>query len=91
MHEPDPEGGLSAVDQMKELVAYLAAQLVDSPNDVRVTVVEDDRQVVFELAVAQDDLGKVIGKEGRTARAMRTLLAATGAKLRKRAILEILE
>jgi len=56
-----------------------------------VNVVEEDRAVVLELTVAPDDLGKVIGKEGRTARAMRTLLAATSARLRKRAILDILE
>ncbi len=79
------------VEQMKELVTYIAKSLVDEPKAVEVTAVEEDRAVVFELAVDPTDLGKVIGKDGRTARAIRTLLAATSAKLRKRAILEILE
>ncbi len=79
------------MDQMKELVAYIARSLVDEPDAVTVEVVDEDSAVVFELTVAQGDLGKVIGKEGRTARAIRTLLSASSAKLRKRAILEILE
>jgi predicted RNA-binding protein YlqC (UPF0109 family) len=58
---------------------------------VKVEILEDDRAVVLELTVAQDDLGKVIGRDGRTARAMRTLLAATSARQRRRAVLEILE
>jgi predicted RNA-binding protein YlqC (UPF0109 family) len=65
--------------------------LVDEPDAVEVNVVEEDRAIVLELTVAPDDLGKVIGKEGRTARAMRTLLSATSARMRKRAILDILE
>jgi predicted RNA-binding protein YlqC (UPF0109 family) len=65
--------------------------LVDEPDAVEVNVIEEDRAVVLELTVAPDDLGKVIGKEGRTARAMRTLLSATSARMRKRAILDILE
>jgi hypothetical protein len=75
------------------LVDYIARALVDEPDQVRVDVVEDDeeRAFVLELTVAPDDLGKVIGRDGKTARAMRTLLAATGARLRRRAILEILE
>jgi len=64
---------------------------VDDPDAVEVNVVEEDRAIVLELTVAPDDLGKVIGKEGRTARAMRTLLSATSARMRKRAILDILE
>ncbi len=64
---------------------------MDDPDAVEVNVVEEDRAIVLELTVAPDDLGKVIGKEGRTARAMRTLLSATSARMRKRAILDILE
>lgn len=64
---------------------------MDDPDAVDVNVVEEDRAIVLELTVAPDDLGKVIGKEGRTARAMRTLLSATSARMRKRAILDILE
>ena len=80
-----------AIDQMQELVAYVAKQLVDDGEAVEVEAVEGDRAVIFELTVAQKDLGKVIGRDGRTARAIRTLLSATSAKLRKRAVLEILE
>ena len=64
---------------------------MDDPDAVEVNVVEEDRAIVLELTVAPDDLGKVIGKDGRTARAMRTLLAATSARQRRRAVLEILE
>ena len=80
-----------AGDKLQDLIAYIPSSLVDDPDAVEVNVVEEDRAVVLELTVAPDDLGKVIGKEGRTARAMRTLLAATSARLRKRAILDILE
>ncbi|MEM7607884.1 MAG: KH domain-containing protein [Myxococcota bacterium] len=76
---------------MKELVVFLAKALVDEPDQVDVQVVEEDRAWVFELTVAQEDLGKVIGKEGRTARAMRTLLSSMSARGRKRAVLDILE
>jgi predicted RNA-binding protein YlqC (UPF0109 family) len=64
---------------------------VDNPNQVNVTEVEGEQTTVLELRVAQSDLGKVIGKQGRTARAIRTLLGASGMKLRKRFVLEILE
>lgn len=77
--------------KLEELLSFVARSLVDEPEDVRVTVVDGDRATVYELQVAEDDLGKVIGKDGRTARAIRTLLAATSARLRRRAILEILE
>jgi hypothetical protein len=80
-----------AGDKLQDLIAYIASSLVDDPDSVEVNVVEEERAIVLELSVAPDDLGKVIGKDGRTARAMRTLLAATSARLRKRAILDILE
>ena len=80
-----------AGDRLQDLIAYIASSLVDDPDSVEVNVVEEDRAIVLELTVAPDDLGKVIGKEGRTARAMRTLLSATSARMRKRAILDILE
>jgi predicted RNA-binding protein YlqC (UPF0109 family) len=80
------------VNEVKELIAFVASSLVDNPDEVRVNVVEADGAVVFELSVAPADLGKVIGKEGRTARAIRTLLASSAAELDgKRAVLEILE
>ncbi|MBI2460058.1 MAG: KH domain-containing protein [Candidatus Rokubacteria bacterium] len=76
---------------MKELVEFIAKSLVDEPDQVRVTEVEGEKITIIELRVAPGDLGKVIGKQGRTARSIRTLLNATATKLRKRAVLEILE
>ncbi len=76
---------------MKELVEVIAKALVDSPDQVAVTEIAGEQTIVLELKVAQSDLGKVIGKQGRTARAIRTLLGAAGMKIRKRFVLEILE
>lgn len=76
---------------MRELIEYIAKALVDNPDQVKVSEVEGEVTSVIELRVAKADLGKVIGKEGRTARAMRTLLTAASTKLKKRAVLEILE
>ena len=76
---------------MKELMEMIARALVDNPEAVVVTEVVGEQTTVLELRVAQSDLGKVIGKQGRTARAIRTLLGASGMKLRKRFVLEILE
>ncbi len=79
------------VTAMKILVESMAKALVDKPEDVAVNEVEGERTTVFELRVSQNDLGKVIGKQGKTARAMRTILSAAGTKLGKRCVLEILE
>lgn len=76
---------------MKELIKYIAQSLVDSPEQVEVSEVEGNQTSVLELKVAKEDLGKVIGKQGRTARAMRTVLSAASAKIKKRTVLEILE
>ncbi len=76
---------------MKELIKYLAQALVDNPDQVKVSEVEGERTSVIELRVAKEDLGKVIGKQGRTARAMRTILSAASAKMKKRVVLEIIE
>ena len=76
---------------LKELVEYIAKSLVDSPDEVIVTEVEGEQTSVLELKVAKEDLGKVIGKQGRTARAMRTILSAASTKVKKRAVLEIIE
>jgi predicted RNA-binding protein YlqC (UPF0109 family) len=76
---------------MKDLITYIAKALVDNPEEVMVTEIEGDQTSVLELKVAKEDLGKVIGKQGRTARAMRTLLGASSAKIRKRTVLEIIE
>jgi uncharacterized protein len=76
---------------MKDLVEQIARALVDQPDKVNVQEVQGEQTTVLELRVASEDLGKVIGKQGKTARAMRTLLAAAGMKVRKRFVLEILE
>ena len=76
---------------LKEVVEIIARTLVDHPDEVAVRQIEGDTTIVLELRVDSQDLGKVIGKQGRTARAMRTLLRAAGMKLRKRLVLEIVE
>ena len=76
---------------MKELIKYIAQSLVDNPDLVAVSEVLGEQTSVLELRVAKEDLGKVIGKQGRTAKAMRTILSAASTKLRKRAVLEIIE
>jgi hypothetical protein len=76
---------------MKELVKFIAQSLVDHPEEVQVKEIEGEQTSVIELKVAKEDLGKVIGKQGRTARAMRTILSAASTKIRKRAVLEIIE
>jgi predicted RNA-binding protein YlqC (UPF0109 family) len=76
---------------MKELVDMMAKALVDKPEEVVVNEIVGEKTTVYELRVASSDLGKVIGKQGKTARAMRTILSATGTKIGKRCVLEILE
>ena len=76
---------------MKELIEDIAKALVDIPEEVVVRAIEGEQTTVLELRVAQSDLGKVIGKQGRTARSIRTILSAAGMKLKKRFTLEILE
>lgn len=76
---------------MKSLVELMAKSLVDKPEEVSVGEVDGERTVVFELRVAKTDVGKVIGKQGNTARALRTILSSIGTKLGKRFVLEILD
>lgn len=76
---------------MKDLLEEIAKALVDHPEEVNVSEVEGEQTTVLELRVQNDDLGKVIGRQGRTARAIRTLLSAAGMKIHKRFVLEILE
>jgi predicted RNA-binding protein YlqC (UPF0109 family) len=76
---------------LKELVAYVARALVDNPDDVRVNELQGERTTILELRVHQDDLGKVIGKQGRTARALRTVVSAAATKAQMRAMVEIME
>jgi predicted RNA-binding protein YlqC (UPF0109 family) len=76
---------------VKDLINYIAQAIVDHPEQVNVTEVEGDQITVLELKVAKEDLGQVIGKQGRTARAMRSILGAASAKIKKRTVLEIIE
>jgi uncharacterized protein len=76
---------------MDQLIRYIAQQLVDQPDEVLVSRVEGENTTVLELQVGKGDIGKVIGKQGRTAGAMRTILSAVSTKARKRTILEIIE
>ena len=76
---------------LKDLIEFMAKSLVDQPESVEVTEVAGEQTTVVELKVAKEDLGKVIGKQGRTARSMRTILNAASTKLQKRSILEIVE
>jgi predicted RNA-binding protein YlqC (UPF0109 family) len=76
---------------MKELIKYISQALVDNPEKVEVTEVLGEQTSVIELRVAKEDLGKVIGKQGRTAKAIRTILSAASAKIHKRSVLEIIE
>ena len=76
---------------MKELILMIAKSLVDKPDEVQVDEVRGDVTTVLELRVAKDDLGKVIGKQGKTAQAIRIILNATATKLKQRAVLEIVE
>jgi uncharacterized protein len=80
-----------ADDSLREVIEAIAKALVDNPEEVQVREVDGEATVVLELRVAHQDLGKIIGKQGRTARAMRTILRGAGMKLKKRFVLEILE
>ena len=76
---------------MKELIERIARALVDKPEEVTVTAVEGSQSTVLELKVAKDDLGKIIGKQGRTARSLRTILGAASGQKKRRVVLEIVE
>ncbi len=86
-----PSASPEVESALADLVTFLARQLVDRPDEVKVHPVEEDGALVLELEVAIEDLGKVIGKQGRTARALRQVLSAAAMKHRTRAVLEILE
>jgi len=76
---------------LSELITTIAKSLVDFPDQVKISEVVGEQTAVFELHVAHEDLGKIIGKQGKTARAIRTILSASAAKLKKRVVLEIIE
>ena len=75
----------------KDLIEYIAKALVDHPEQVKVSEIEGERTSVIELSVAKEDMGKVIGKQGRTAEAIRTILGAVSAKLKRHSVLEIID
>ena len=79
------------ISSLKDLVEFMAKALVDDPDKVEVNEIVGEQTTVVELKVSKDDLGKVIGKQGRTARSMRTILNAASTKLHKRSVLEIVE
>ena len=89
--QPAGRAGQAIEPALRDLVDFLARGLVDHPEQVEVEEVEEPDALVYELKVAEEDLGKVIGKQGRTAKALRTILSAASAKTRRRVILEILE
>ncbi len=74
---------------MKDLIEYIAKSLVDTPENVKIRQIEGEQSVILELSVAPDDMGKIIGRQGRVAKAMRTLLKVAAAREGKRAVLEI--
>ncbi len=82
---------MAAEPTLKELLDCMVRALVDLPDKVRVSEIIGEQTTVFELVVAKEDLGKVIGKQGKTAKALRTILTAASTKLRKRSVLEIVE
>ena len=79
------------MDKVSDLIKLIVSSLVDSPDDIEITEVAGYSTTVYELRVAKDDLGKIIGKQGKTAKAIRTLLGAAAAKYKRRAVLEIIE
>jgi predicted RNA-binding protein YlqC (UPF0109 family) len=89
--ESPPIAGSETAPALRELVLYLARALVEHPDEVAVEEIDEPDGTVFELKVAESDLGRVIGRQGRTAKALRTVLSAASAKMKRRAILEILE
>lgn len=85
------ENNAEQEESLRAMVHYVVKALVDSPDDVQVTAIRGEKTTVIELRVAKDDLGKVIGKQGRTAQSLRTILNAASTKLRLRSVLEIIE
>lgn len=83
--------GLSEGQQLRELVSYISRALVDKPEEVSVNLLEGESAIVLELRVDPEDIGKVIGKGGQTAKSLRKLLSAAATKLRKKAMLQIVE
>ena len=83
--------GAKQLSELSKMIEYMARMLVDVPDQVSINEIEGENTTVIELKVAKEDLGKIIGKQGRTARAIRTILNGASTKLRKRTVLEIIE
>jgi len=88
---PDVSPQERSISELKDFVEFIAKNLVDYPEEVEVRTIDGEKTIVFELSVNKSDIGKIIGKNGRTIRAIRTLLTTTAAKHGQRAVLEILE
>jgi len=88
---PGSSGSQKKLSELSKMIEYMARMLVDLPDQVEVNEIEGENTTVIELKVAKEDLGKIIGKQGRTARAVRTVLNGASTKLRKRTVLEIIE
>lgn len=91
MSETQSTSSQKAIGELAALIQYVAQKLVDFPDQVQVTEIVGENTTVIELKVAKEDVGKVIGKQGRTARAIRTILNGASTKLRRRTVLEIIE
>ena len=91
MSEEAPDKAAHAEITLRELVQYIAEALVDYPDQVDVSAIESETSIIIEMRVAPDDVGKVIGKGGQTAKAMRKVLSAAATKLRKKSMLQIIE
>lgn len=87
----DPADSVAQASSLRELLNHLARALVESPDKVEITEIEEPDALVFELKVDEADLGRVIGRQGRTAKALRTVLSAASAKMRRRVIIDIIE
>lgn len=91
MNHTGDAGGAKSLSELAKMIEYMARMLVDLPDQVEVNEIAGENTTVIELKVAKEDLGKIIGKQGRTARAVRTVLNGASTKLRKRTVLEIVE
>ncbi len=89
--EKDLAAGSAGEPNLRELLDYLARSLVEHPDSVQITEIEEPDALVFEIRVAEADLGRIIGRQGRTAKALRTVMAASAAKLKRRVIVDIIE
>ena len=90
-HSSPSSAGKKPLSELSKMIEYMARMLVDLPEQVEVNEIEGENTTVIELKVAKEDLGKIIGKQGRTARAIRTILNGASTKLRRRTVLEIVE